>query len=578
MSFLADHQWWKNAVIYQVYPRSFKDTNGDGIGDIPGVIEKLDYIRKLGATAIWLNPIFESPHVDNGYDVRNYEKIDPGFGTMEDAENLIKEAKKHGLKIILDLVLNHTSDQHPWFRAARKSKDSPYRDFYIWRDPKDGREPTDWASFFGGSTWAFDEQTGQYYFHLFSDKMPDLNWENPKVREEMVKIARFWLEKGVDGFRLDAVIHMAKDSRFLPVRNEDAEDETDFVLAEKYYANLPRVHDFIHEFNRAVKKDFPDAFLIGETASADTNLAVLYSSPAREECDAVITFNYLGFDTEAKDKRIPENWQQGKWNLAAFKKVMAKWQKDLYGKGYSALYWNNHDMPRLLSRFGDEQMYREKSAKMLATLMYLQWGLPILLQGEEIGMTNLKLPHLEDYEDPSIPGLAAAARKAGCTDAEILQMVQKRSKDTSRGAMQWTDEKYGGFSTYAPWLGINDDTREVNAAIQEKDPDSILQYYRKLLEIKKSMDVFKSGTWEMLAEHDPNIYAYLRTYNRQRALVVCNVSKERQTFTCPELTRTKWSCLLNNAGNSKEIPGRIVLSPYECYVLLQKNEAINGRN
>ncbi|MED4942490.1 alpha-glucosidase [Heyndrickxia coagulans] len=559
--------WWKEAVIYQVYPRSFKDTNGDGVGDIPGIIEKLDYIRDLGATAIWLNPIFASPHVDNGYDVSNYEKIDPVFGTMEDVEHLIKEAKKRGLKIILDLVLNHTSDRHPWFQEARKSKENPYRDYYIWHDPVKGREPTNWASFFGGSTWTLDQQTGQYYFHLFSDKMPDLNWENKKVREEMAKIALFWLDKGVDGFRLDAVIHLAKDTRFLPVKTNSEEA---FVLAEQYYANLPRVHDYIREFNRTIKAKHPEAFLIGETASADTKLARLYSRPDREECDCIITFNYLGFDTEAKKPGIPQNWQQGKWDLLAFKKAMSQWQHDLYGEGFNSLYWNNHDMPRVLSRFGDEGKYREKSAKMLATLMYLQWGLPILLQGEEIGMVNLKLPRLQDYEDPSIKGLSTIAKKKGVAEEEILKMVQQRSKDTSRGAMQWNSDRYGGFSTYAPWLGINEDTRTVNVAAQEKDPGSVLHYYRKLIELKKSMPVFTAGSWEMLADEDPDIYAYIRKHEGSCAMIVCNTSKELQTFTCPELTRHRWACLLNNNGyHSKAVPSKLVLSPFECFVLLQ---------
>ncbi|WP_100487458.1 glycoside hydrolase family 13 protein [Sporolactobacillus pectinivorans] len=555
--------WWHRAVVYQIYPKSFMDTDGDGVGDIPGIIEKLDYIKSLGANVLWLNPIFKSPQIDNGYDVSDYYAIGPEFGRLSDIEKLISEAKKRGLRIILDLVVNHTSDQHYWFQEARKGRNNPYRNFYIWRDGHGGKEPNNWASFFGGSVWTYDPGTDQYYFHLFDKKMPDLNWEHPEVRRQIYAMAKFWRDKGIDGFRLDAIIHLAKDMRFHDFENGDTAEG--FAIAEPCYANLPRVHDFIHEFNRVLKSGHTDFLLVGEAASADVALAEKYSDPGREECDCIITFRHLDTEVVDEDPRLPRGWQKEKLNFRTFKKTMEEWQRQLFGKGWSALYWNNHDMPRLLSRFGNEGKYRWESAKMLATLMYLQWGMPFILQGEEIGMINLKMQHIRDYDEPGLAAFTEQAQKLGYSNAEILKMVQARSKNTSRGAMQWNDAAYGGFSEAKPWLGINDDYRTVNVAMQEGNTESVLNYYRALFRIRNREVVFTEGSCQLLDTDNDALYTYRREYNEDAALVICNLTNQSQDFHYPGLS--SWTCLLSNSGNCDFSGEDMTLVPYGCYVL-----------
>ncbi|MFT8317953.1 MAG: alpha-glucosidase [Sporolactobacillus sp.] len=557
--------WWHEAIVYQIYPKSFKDTNGDGIGDLKGIIEQLDYIKALGVTALWLNPIFKSPQVDNGYDVSDYYALDPQFGTMEDLEYLIAQAKQRDLKIILDLVVNHTSDRHPWFREARSSKDSPYRDYYIWREGTNHHEPTNWASFFGGSAWTYDPLTKQYYFHLFDQQMPDLNWENPQVRAEINHIAEFWASKGIDGFRLDAIIHLAKDLNFkslplLPGRK--------YRLAESCYANLPRVHELIHQLNGALKKKFPDLLLIGETASADAEMAERYTDPSREECDCAISFRHLDTEVIDPDPRLPEAWQEERLNFAVFKKTMREWQS--LNKGWMALYWNNHDMPRLLSRFGDQGKYRMKSAKMLATLMYLQRGMPFILQGEEIGMANLKLPKIKDYADSDLNEFVRSAHAAGYSEKQILRMIQKRSKITSRGSMQWNDSAFAGFSSTLPWLGVNEDYKTVNTGVEDNDPDSLLHYYRKLLHLRGDNSLFCEGSCKQLRPESQSLYVYLRRYPYRSALVICNFTGENEVFHYPRLER--WNCVLANCHVHPAVHGTITLSAYECRVYLLEIE------
>lgn len=560
-----EQQWWHQAIVYQVYPKSFKDTNDDGVGDIRGIIEKLDYIQSLGVNVLWLNPIFKSPQVDHGYDISDYYQLDPQFGTIADMEELIAESGKRGLKVILDFVVNHTSDLHPWFIESRKSKDNPYRDFYIWRDGHDGKEPTNWASFFGGSTWAYDPTTDQYYFHLFDKKMPDLNWENPKLRKEVYQIAEFWLKKGIAGFRLDAIIHLAKDQRFQNYESDT--NDGDYVIAEPCYAHLPRVHEFIRKFNHAIHKINPNILLIGEAASADSELAKLYTDPENEEFDCIISFQQLEPELLHEDAELPKNWQIGHLNLANFKKTMKQWQEDLYEHGWSALFWNNHDMPRLLTRFGDTRYPRE-SATMLATLMYLQRGMPIIYQGEEIGMTNLRLSEINDYNDSGIEYFVKKARGLGYTTSEILNRVHSCSRQTSRGAMQWSKGLNAGFSTIKPWLGVNDDYLKVNVEEQENNPESILNYYRDLLRIRLERKVFVEGNWELIDEENPSIYAYKRHYNDQSALVLCNFTNKPHVFHYPNLP--SWNCILNNKGKRERLHEQLVLERYECYVLIKE--------
>jgi oligo-1,6-glucosidase/alpha-glucosidase len=560
--------WWHNAVVYQIYPKSFNDTDGDGIGDLQGIVEKMDYIKSLGVNVIWINPIFRSPQVDNGYDVSDYYSIDPQFGTNADLEHLIAEAKKRDLKIIFDLVVNHTSDQHPWFQEARKSLDNSYRDFYIWRDGKNGKEPNNWASFFGGSVWAYEPLTNQYYFHLFDKKMPDLNWENPKVRAELYKMARYWLEKGIDGFRLDAIIHLAKDQSFHDFNNPDQNEE--FVISEPCYANLPKVHAFIREFSRQMKRVKPDCLLIGEAASADVELAKRYTKQSREECDCVISFKHLDAITCRGDTGLPKEWQEEHFDLKSFQKIMKHWQKELYREGWPALFLNNHDMPRMLSRFGDPDRYRNESAKMLATLMYLHWGMPFIFQGEEIGMTNLELEQVDDYHDSILSASASRLLKLGYSYEQMMHRVHSRSKHTSRGAMHWDTTSFSGFSERQPWLGVNKDDHQVNVAEQDQDPQSILNYYRSLLKIRANDELFVEGLCRILDVENEFIYAYERRESGKTALVICNFSNQPQFFDQPDLS--SWTCLLNNLGKIKYEETSRQLAPYECYVLVKNNK------
>ncbi|SFG67774.1 glycoside hydrolase family 13 protein [Sporolactobacillus nakayamae] len=558
--------WWNHAIVYQIYPKSFKDMDHDGVGDIKGIITKLDYIQSLGVTILWLNPIFKSPQVDHGYDISDYYQIDEQFGTMEDMDVLISESSKRGLKIILDLVVNHTSDQHPWFRESMKSKTNPYRDYYIWRDGKNGKEPTNWASFFEGSAWTYEQATEQYFFHLFDKKMPDLNWENPKVRKEVYQIAAFWLKKGIAGFRLDAIIHLAKDQHFQNI--ESAITGETYVLAEACYAHVPRVHEFIHGFYEAVHKVEPDVFLIGEAASANSKLAKQYTDPDRNELDCIISFEQLETEILHEDKRLPRNWQIGYLNLSKLKKTMKQWQKDLSGHGWSALFWNNHDMPRLLSRFGDAKYPRE-SATMLATMLYLHRGIPIIYQGEEIGMTNLRLPEIADYEDSGLKEFVVKAEGLGYSKDEILTSVRACSRQTSRGAMQWNGNPFAGFSEVEPWLGVNDDYPKINVEKQERDPVSILNYYRKLLKIRSKWDIFVAGDWQLIDEDNQNLYVYKRHYGRKSALVICNFTSQPQPYFYPELS--SWTCILSNNEGRERLDNEIILSAYECLVVTEES-------
>ncbi|MFT9427427.1 MAG: alpha-glucosidase [Sporolactobacillus sp.] len=559
------NDWWQNAVVYQIYPKSFKDGNNDGIGDIPGIIEKLDYLAALGVTVLWLNPIFKSPQVDNGYDVSDYYSLDPLFGTDADFEALVDQAKKKGMRLILDLVMNHTSDRHPWFLEARKSRTNHYRDYYIWRDGKNQREPTNWGSFFGGSAWCFEKRTEQYYFHLFDERMPDLNWENPNVRAEFERIGAYWLGKGVDGFRLDAFIHLEKDHHFREFPNHETDNP--YPIAEAYYANRPHVHRYMREFARQMRRVHPDCLLIGEAASADQRLARLYSDPRRGECDCVISFRILETERPHADQRLAKEWQRERLNIADFKQTMKNWQRELAGHGCFALYWNNHDMPRVLSRFGETRNYRRESATMLATLMYLQRGLPILFQGEELGMLNLRLTDVDAYQDSGAASFARRAAQIGWSSKKILKTIQLHSKMTSRGAIQWSDERYGGFSSVQPWLGVNTGEGAFNAASEIADSESIFSYYQALIELRTKQRVFSQGSWCLLDALNDPCYGYRRVIGKDTAWIVCNLSHKAQFVRfagCAIATRV----LGNYPDNQRDDDG-FVLRPFEAVVYLQ---------
>ena len=554
-------KWWENTVVYQVYPKSFQDTNDDGVGDLKGIIQRLDYIQSIGVNMIWLNPIFVSPQVDNGYDVANYYAIDDQFGTMLDMEKLIEEAHERGIKVMLDFVLNHTSDQHPWFQEALKGPDNLYRDYYIWHEPVKNRSvPNNWGSFFGGSVWEKEPLGDSFYFHLFAKEMPDLNWENPEVRLAMADCADFWLKKGIDALRLDAFIHVDKQAGFPDV---DTANPNDIVLAENYYANLPKTMDYMKEFSQRIRKDHPDVFLVGEAASASIELAKNYTDPINEVCDSVITFRYFPETEQTKDKRLPLNLQYGKLDLIKFKQTMAQWQEELATVGGPVLYWNNHDMARAVSRFGDDKQYRDNSSKMLATLMYLQKGIPFLLNGEEIGMKNLVIETIEQFALPGADLFYETALELGYSKEFALEHLNARSKDVSRGAMQWGDSTYAGFSKQIPWSGVNQEEK-YNVTDQETDETSILQYYRAVLKLKQE-PLFIEGKYKLL-ESSVETYCYKRTLGNAKAIVCCNMTEKNQVVSIKDLITQPYIIKLTNEGNSIQ-EENLNLSPYGAMVI-----------
>jgi len=490
--------WWKTAVIYQVYPRSFMDSNGDGVGDLPGVISRLDYLADLGIDAIWLSPVFRSPQDDNGYDVSDYRDIDPLFGTLEDMDRLIAEAKKRGIRIILDMVLNHSSDEHRWFVEAKKSRDNPYHDYYIWRDGKAGTPPNDMPASFGGPAWEWVPELGQYYFHQFSVKQPDLNWENPALRQEMYSILRWWTERGVGGFRLDVVDHFGKDP--------------DRMIREAG----PHLHEYIQEMSSAVLRG-TELVTVGEAWSAAPDSAQLYSNPDGSELSMVFQFEHIKLD-----------WVPGRENRALqplpflqFKEVLSRWQTELYGKGWNSLFWENHDLPRCVSRWGNDKEYREVSAKMLAILLFGMQGTPYIYQGQELGMTNADYA-LDDYRDIGALNHIREMREDGYREKEILHSLHTVSRDNARTPMQWNAGENAGFTTGTPWIRVNPNCRMINAHAQIHDSDSVYNCYRELISLRKKYRVFADGRYELLLPEHTEVFAYTRTNAEEQLLVICN--------------------------------------------------------
>lgn len=553
-------------IIYQVYPKSFQDTNDDGIGDIQGVINRLDYIQELGVTTIWLNPIFKSPHVDNGYDVSDYYDVDSQYGTMKEVEKLIEEAHKRDLKVLFDLVLNHTSSSHKWFIEALKGPENPYRAYYIWQKTTENNTlPNNWKSFFGGSVWERDSISGEYYFHLFHKDMPDLNWENKKVRNEMIDIAKFWLNKGVDGFRLDAFIHLDK-AEGLP----DAKyaEPGQLIGAEEFFANLPRVAEYVKEFSAALRKEYPDVYLLGEASSADPEKAVKYTFPKGQACDSIVSFKYFPMDLNQKDQRLPLEIQEGKLDIQQFKQVMDEWQRKVGKVSEMTLYLNNHDMQRAVSRFGSPMKFRNESAKTLATMMYLQKGIPVILNGEEIGMKNLELKKRENTRINDIDTLYTELLKKGISEDEVKLFLGAISINSSRGAMQWTDDTYAGFSDVEPWSGANQE-KIYNVSAQAGNPDSILAYYKKLIQLKKT-ELFTSGSYELFITASP-IMAYQRQYNGEKAVIIANLSEQMQRSPFDKKGLIDAEVLLQT-GQFKLSEDSIELSPFASIVLKQSRK------
>lgn len=492
------NQWWKNAVIYQVYPRSFCDSNGDGLGDIPGIISKLDYLRQLGVDAIWLSPVFRSPQDDNGYDISDYQDIDPMFGTLSDMDELIAQAKKRKIRIIMDLVLSHSSDEHTWFREAKKSRQNPWHDFYIWRDGQPDNPPNDLESAFGGSAWEWVPEVEQFYFHRFSKKQPDLNWENPKMRQSLYTMIRWWADRGIGGFRLDVVDLFGK------------------IPDQKILENGPKLHEYIREMRREAFTA-PDLVTVGEAWSATPAIARQYSAPDGSELSMVFQFEHLVLDQQPGG----EKWDLAPLPLGQLKQVICRWQQELEGTGWNSLFLENHDLPRIVSRWGDNGKYREPSAKMLASLLFGLQGTPYIYQGQELGMINVRYP-LEEYRDIETLGMYRKYKALGWPEEKILRSIHARSRDNARTPMQWSGAENAGFTTGTPWMKVNPNYQTINADNQLSDPDSVFSYYQRLIRLRKGHPVFREGTFRLeLADHE-DIFAYTRTTATAQLLVVCN--------------------------------------------------------
>lgn len=540
-----DNKWWKKAVIYQIYPKTFQDTNGDGIGDIPGIIEHLDYLEDLGIDAIWLSPVYCSPQEDNGYDISDYQDIDPIFGSLNDMDRLIAEAKKHHIRIIMDLVLNHTSDEHFWFQEALKGKDNPYHDYYVWRDGVEGCPPNDLTSGFGGSIWQWVPELGQYYMHQFSTKQPDLNWSNPKLRQELYDMINWWIDRGIEGFRLDVIDHVGK------------------VPDEKIMVNGPKLHDYIRELSA---NTFGKAGLVsvGETWSATPETALLYSNPDGSEMSMVFQFEHICLDQDPDGTK----WDLRPLPLLQFKEVMNKWQTKLHGKGWNSLFWDNHDLPRIVSRWGnDSEEYREVSAKMLATLLHGMEGTPYVYQGEELGMTNITLPSsIDAYKDVETMHAYRVLKARGWSKEKILQSLCAKCRDNARTPMQWNDGPQAGFTTGTPWMPVIPNYTTINAASQVHDEDSVFSYYKKLIHLRKKTPVMVDGAFEMLLPEDEEIFAYHRTDDSQTLTVICNFYGNERRIDADSLVPKGSRLLLSNYKDMEEADS---LRPYEARMYLK---------
>lgn len=553
-----DTKWWKKSVVYQVYPKSFKDSNGDGLGDLNGLTEKLPYLEKLGIDVIWLNPIFKSPQVDNGYDISDYHEIEPSLGTMEDFENLLSEAHKRGIKIILDLVVNHTSDRHHWFEEAKKSKDNPYHDYYIWKD----KVPNNWGSSFGGSTWEYVEEVDQYYLHLFAKGQPDLNWENPKVREEVHDILRFWLDKGIDGFRMDVITLISKDPAYPdgPVIQNKAYGS--------YYAGCasgPRVHEFIHEMYEKVLSKY-DIMTVGEAPHTSADEAIPYAAADREELNMVFHFDHMHLDYDENGK-----YAKNRVKLTDLKKVMSLWQEKMYGcKGWNSLYWSNHDQARTVTRFGNEsEEYRVISAKMLGTVLHMMQGTPYIYEGEELGMTNAFFDKIEDYRDiEALDIFKDFTGRKGFSEEETLELLRLKSRDNSRTPMQWNASENAGFTEGTPWISVIPNYKEINAKACMEDPDSVFYYYQKLIKLRHELPIITEGEYKLLDPDNEKIYTYLRKGEDETLVVVANFTDETLSYEVDERVQVRESSLI--ISNYKDAPetfsNHLTLKPYEVYV------------
>jgi alpha-glucosidase len=550
------HTWWKEAVAYQVYPRSFMDSNGDGIGDLQGMISKLDYLKDLGIDVIWICPMYKSPNDDNGYDISDYQDIMDEFGTMEDFDQLLAETHKRGMKLIIDLVINHTSDEHQWFIESRESKESPKRDWYIWRDGKDGAEPNNWESIFGGSAWEYDETTDQYFLHIFSRKQPDLNWENKEVRTALYDMINWWLDKGIDGFRVDAISHIKKEEGLKDMPNPEG---LQYVSSFDKHMNVNGIQTFLEELKQETFSKY-DIMTVGEANGVSIEEADLWVGEEQGKFNMVFQFEHLDlWDSEKKAL-----------DLAKLKNTFTRWQKGLEGHGWNALFIENHDKARIVSTWGDDKEYWRESATALAAMYFLMQGTPFIYQGQEIGMTNVQFPSIDDYDDVAIKNLYKIRRENGVSHEEIMDFIWATSRDNSRTPMQWSDAENAGFTTGNPWLGMNPNYTTINVDDQLKDPDSILHFYKKMIEMKKAHEVFTYGRYDLVLEDHDQIYAYTRTLGDKQAIVISNLSGEPASFEFGGFPLETSKLLLNNYqveehGHATEY----TLKPYETRVYIK---------
>lgn len=541
MSKNNNEKWWKKAVVYQIYPKSFQDSDGDGIGDLQGIIKRLDYLETLGINAIWLSPVFKSPQADNGYDISDYRDIDPTFGSLDDMEELINEAKKHKIRIMMDLVLNHSSNEHRWFKEAKKSKDNPYHDYYIWRDGEEGMPPSDMKAVFGGSAWEYVPEIGQYYFHQFLPEQPDLNWENPKVRSAIYDMILWWMDKGVGGFRMDVIDQIAKEPD------------------KRITINGPRLQEYFKELSKETFQK-GDLITVGEAWGADTERAKLYSNPDGSEFSMVFQFEHIGLD----QKEGGEKWDLAPLPFKKLKKIMAHWQNELYNCGWNSLFWDNHDLPRIVSRWGNDREYRVESAKMLAILLHGMQGTPYIYQGEELGMTNVQYD-IEDYKDCEIINMYHERLEKGYSKDEIMKSIYAKGRDNARTPMQWDDTENAGFTTGTPWIKVNDNYDKINARSQVDDPDSIFSYYRKLVQLRKDYPVFVDGKFTLLLEDDENIFAYSRKNEEKTMIVVCNFFDKE----IPMPLAKECGDMEVLISNYKDTSDMSVLRPYEARMYIR---------
>jgi oligo-1,6-glucosidase len=556
-------RWWKRSVVYQIYPRSFQDSNGDGVGDLRGIISRLDYLRDLGIDVVWLSPIYKSPNDDNGYDISDYQSIMDEFGSLADWEKLLAEMHRRGIRLVMDLVVNHTSDEHVWFVESRKSKSNPYRDYYIWRPGKDGAAPNNWQSCFGGSAWQHDPATDEYYLHLFSKKQPDLNWESPRVRREIYDMMLWWLDKGIDGFRMDVINFISKVPG-LP----DAPATTDsrHQWGGQYFVHGPRLEEFLAEMRREVLSR-RDIITVGEAPMATTEHAMALTHAETGHLSMLFQFEHMDLDRD--EGGLLAKWSLRRWSLLDLKAVTSRWQTALEGKGWNSLYLSNHDQPRPVSRFGDDGQYRVESAKLLATFLHMLQGTPYVYQGEEIGMTNVRFPSIDDYRDIETLNIyRELVGDRGFEPQHAMALIHAKSRDNARTPMQWDARDGAGFTTGTPWIGLNSNYRQINVEQALADPDSVLHYYRKLIRLRREHPVVALGRYELLLEAHEQIYAFMRRLADERLLVILNFTADQPTFALPTHVRCSGGELLiaNYAVDPAEDFKLLTLRPWEARV------------